>query len=198
MKKKNFLMAVALLIGMSAFSQTQKGYYIIGAELANMELSFQKGNTAFGLDIHPHIAWFVKDNLAIGGEVTLGLKTSKTGGINSTQFDYGVGAIGRYYIADKATQVINKSRFFLEANAGIQGENDKVGGSSINTNGLGLGFGPGLSYFINNNIALVGLVKYNLLVGFGNATTTNKLNFNLGFNIHLTGSKLKEMKNDLK
>ncbi|MBS1730372.1 MAG: outer membrane beta-barrel protein [Bacteroidetes bacterium] len=190
MKKRNFLMAIALFIGMSSFAQTQKGYYIIGAQLASMDLNFQSGNTSFGLDLHPQVAWFVKDNLAIGGQVELGVQTSK----GYTAFNYGIGALGRYYVADKATQITSKSRFFLEANAGITGQNYKSGGISTNTNGLGIGFGPGLAYFINQNIALEGLVKYNLGVGFGNSTTTNNIHFNLGFSIHLPGSKLKELK----
>ena len=194
MKKKNFLFAVALLIGMSAFSQTQKGYYIIGAQLASMDLNFQKGSTTFGLNLQPQVAWFVKDNMAIGGQVLVGLNTGK----GFTQFNYGIGALGRYYIADKATQITSKSKFFLEATAGINGTNYKSGGISSNTNGLGLGFGPGLAYFINQNIALEGLVKYNLGIGFGNSTTTNNIHFNLGFSIHLPGSKLKDMKNDMK
>lgn len=194
MKKKNFLFAVALLIGMSAFSQTQKGYYIIGAQLAGIDLNFQNSQTSFGLQLQPQVAWFVKDNMAIGGQVLIGLNTAK----GYTSFNYGVGALGRYYVADKATQITNKSRFFLEANVGLTGNNTKVGGSSTNTNGLGLGFGPGLAYFINQNIALEGLVKYNLGIGFGNSTTTNNIHFNLGFSIHLPGSKLKDMKNDMK
>lgn len=195
MKKKNFLIAVALFIGMTSFAQTQKGYYIIGAQLASMDLNFQSGNTDFGLTLQPQVAWFVKDNLAIGGQVLLGVNTSK----GFSQFTYGIGALGRYYMADKVTQISSKTRFFLEATAGINGSNTKVTGyPSTNTNGLGVGFGPGLAYFINQNIALEGLVKYNLGVGFGNSTTTNNIHFNLGFSIHLPGSKLKDMKNDMK
>lgn len=190
MKKGSLLFAAMLFFGLCTFAQTQKGYYIIGAQLAGMDLNFQNKSTSFGLELTPQVAWFVKDNMAIGGYVTLGLQTSK----GYTSFDYGIGALGRYYIADKATQITSKTKFFLEANAGISGNNTKIGGSSTNTNGLGLGFGPGLAYFITDNVALEGLIKYNLAVGFGNSTTTNNIHFNLGFAIHLPGSKLKEMK----
>ncbi len=190
MKKRSLLLAAVLFMGICSFSQTQKGYYIIGAQLASMDLNFQSGNTSFGLQLQPQVAWFVKDNLAVGGQVLLGLNTSK----GYTQFNYGIGALGRYYIADKATQITSKTKFFLEANAGITGTNIKVAGVSSNTNGLGLGFGPGLAYFITDNVALEGLLKYNLGIGFGNSTTTNNLHFNLGFSIHLPQSKIKDLK----
>ncbi|MEJ7587937.1 MAG: hypothetical protein WKI04_10295, partial [Ferruginibacter sp.] len=62
---------------------------------------------------------------------------------------------------------------------------------------LGIGIGPGIAYFLNQNIALEVLPKYNLTVGFGNATTTNALNISIGFQIHLPKSKLKAMKEDV-
>ena len=94
---------------------------------------------------------------------------------------------------------MKKTRWFAEANVGIFGSNTKVSGSpSVNTNGLGIGFGPGLAYFLNENIALEVLAKYNLTVGFGNATTNNGLNIGIGFQIHLPKAKLKAMKADVK
>ena len=87
----------------------------------------------------------------------------------------------------------------MEANVGIYGSNTKVTGvSSISTNGLGIGFGPGIAYFLNGNIALEALVKYNLTLGFGNSTTNHGLNIGIGFQIHLPKAKLKAMKNDIK
>lgn len=60
----------------------------------------------------------------------------------------------------------------MEVNVGIYGPNTKVSGvSSVNTNGLGIGFGSGNAYFLNENIAVEAFAKYNLTVGFGNSTT---------------------------
>jgi len=87
----------------------------------------------------------------------------------------------------------------MEANIGIYGSNTKVSGaSSVNTNGLGIGFGPGIAYFLHENIPLEALAKYNLTVGFGNSTTNHRLNISIGFQIHLPKAKLKAMKNDIK
>lgn len=178
-----------------AQAQLQKGNILIGADLMNMAVDFQKGNTTFNMAITPKVAWFIQDNVAIGGMVDLGLTTGK----GFSTFTYGVSALGRYYIADKNTQLLRNSRFFLEGNAGISGKNTHVTGApNTNTNGLGIGFGPGLAYFITPNIGLEGLVKYNLTVGFGNSTTNNQVAFGLGFQIYLPTKKARAVYNDVK
>ncbi|MGN6417448.1 MAG: hypothetical protein ACTHMC_08150, partial [Pseudobacter sp.] len=82
-------------------------------------------------------------------------------------------------------------------NVGIMGQNNKVDGAhNTSTNGLGVGFGPGIAYFITPNISLEGLLKYNLTVGFGNSTTNNQVAFGLGFQIYLPTKKAREVYND--
>ncbi|NML21951.1 porin family protein [Pseudoflavitalea sp. G-6-1-2] len=187
-------MAMALSAN-RAQAQLQKGNILIGANLMGMSLDFQKDNNTFNLSINPKAAWFVEDNLAIGGMVDLGLRTNK----GSTTFTYGVGVLGRYYLADKQVQLLKQSRFFLEGNVGISGNNVHIkGGSDANTNGLGIGFGPGVAYFLTPNISLEGLLKYNLTVGFGNSTTNNQLAFGLGFQIYLPTKKARAIYNDVK
>lgn len=151
-----------------------------------MSLNLQKGNTAFSFNVQPKVAWFIKDNLALGGQVIAGVNTSN----GYTAFNYGIGPLARYYTGSSANN-IKKSRLFFEANAGIFGQNVKVTGSpSTNTNGFGLGIGPGYTYFVNQNVALEGLVKYNLHVGFGNSTTNNAITLGIGFQIYLPKAKV--------
>ncbi len=193
--KKFFLFATILLINIIAHAQTKKDWYLIGGNISNLGLDFQKGNTAFSFNLSPRVAWFIKDDLAVGAEALIGLNTAK----GFTSISYGVGPIARYYFKDRALQNVKKTRWFVDANVGVYGTNTKVSGiPSTNTNGLGVGIGPGIAYFLNENIALDLLAKYNLTVGFGNATTNNALSLALGFQIHLPRSKLKSMKNDVK
>lgn len=176
-----------------AQAQLQKGNIMIGADLTNMTLDFQNSQTTFSLALTPKIGYFIEDNIALGGEVLLGLTTGK----GFTNLNYGVGAFGRYYLSDKRTQLLKQSRFFLEGNVGISGKNIKVTGApNTSTNGLGIGFGPGLAYFITPNIGLEGLLKYNLTVGFGNSTTNNQLAFGLGFQIYLPTKKARAIYED--
>lgn len=185
---KKISMALIGLLGfcLASHAQTQQGNVMVGGNISNLDYDLGSSGT-FKFDLTPKAAWFVKDNIALGGYVNFGLSTAKNAG---TGINYGVGALGRYYIADKNVQVINKAKFFVEANVGIEGNNPAQGAS---TNGLGLGFGPGLAYFVTPNIGLEGLIKYQGLVGFGEATTNSHLTFGIGFQIYLPGKHVKQM-----
>lgn len=171
-----------------AYAQTQRGNVMWGANVTNMGLDFQKGNTGFTMDLTPKIGYFIKNDFAVGPEILLGINTSE----GFTRFSYGIGGFVRNFLSPSPeTDVINGSRWFVEANVGLTGTNVKTRGiPATHTNGLGIGFGPGLSYFITKRIALEGLLKYNLGVGFGNATTTNRLNLGVGFQIYIPGRTL--------
>ena len=187
MKKLILLgMCVSLFSGKRSEAQLQKGDMLIGGDLANFDLGLNKGST-FTMNIMPKAAWFVRDNLAIGGYLDLGLATAKEAGTNVS---YGVGALGRYYFPTANVNVARSTRFLVEANLGIQGINTP-GSNGNNTNGLGYGIGPGLAYFVTDNIALESLLKYNGIYGFGSNNTSSRLSLNLGFQIYLPGNKVK-------
>lgn len=180
---------MALFFSTAAVAQTQKGNLMVGANLTDFGLSFQKENTTFNLNVNPKLAYFVRDGFAVGAYVKMGLSTYSGGGSTT---NYGVGALARYYIQDRNVEKLEfskRARFFLEANAGFGGTNSP----SASTNGVELGVGPGLSYFITPNVALDALVKYNLTVGGGNSVTTNAIGFGLGFQIFLPTAKAREI-----
>lgn len=191
MRKVGYLTLVltAMLFSTTTYAQTEKGNMLVGANLANIGGIFQSGASTFNLNLTPKAGWFIKDDIAIGGLVDLGLST----GDGFTDFSYGVGAFGRYYIKDKSVELSRRSRWFLEATAGFNGVNQKRGDISANTNGLGLGFGPGLAYFITPNVGLEALLKYDLTVGFGSSTTSHGVGVNLGFQIYLPSAKAKQI-----
>lgn len=183
----------ALLIALFVFSvtkaQIQRGYYLIGGDLAGFSLGLSDGRP-FDMNITPKVAWFTNNNLAVGGFADVGLSTAEGQG---TTFTYGVGPLARYYFGSTAvntagTSARGSSRFFLEGTVGLQGINVS-GGSS--TNGLGLGIGPGLAYFVNQNIALEGLLKYTKAFGFGNDPGSSLLQLGLGFQIYLPRATLR-------
>jgi len=165
-------------------AQIQQGNVMVGGDIGNIQLNLNKGGN-FNLRIDPKAAWFIKNNLAVGAYLNAGLATAKGAG---TSISYGVGPLARYYVNDNSVSVLRHSRFFLEGNVGIEGYNPSVGD---NTNGLGLGIGPGIAYFITPNIGLEALVKYNGIVGFGSAASSDNLNFGVGFQIYLPSSKIK-------
>lgn len=182
-KTLSFLSLLLLLGVYSASAQIQQGNVLVGGDIADFEYNLNKGGN-FQMEIDPKAAWFIQDNLALGAYVNFGLATAKEAG---TGIDYGVGALARYYVSPKDFDVLKHTRLFFEGNVGIEGSNPAVGS---NTNGLGLGVGPGLAYFVTPNIGLEGLLKYNGIVGFGSSATTSKLSLQIGFQIYLPSKKI--------
>jgi hypothetical protein len=181
MKKITLIAAlVAVTMGFSAQAQIQKGNVFVGGNFANLNLGLDNPKV-FSVDLSPKAAWFIEDNIALGGYVNFGLETTKNA---PTTTSYGVGGLGRYY-AGSDVEVLKHGRFFAEATAGFGGVNVSQGGGK--TNGLNLSVGPGFAYFITPNIGLETLLKYNGLVGFGNATSQNNIGLSFGLQIYLPG-----------
>ncbi|KAA2241557.1 outer membrane beta-barrel protein [Chitinophaga agrisoli] len=187
------LALAALLFSSVAVAQTQQGNIMVGGDISNFNLNFLGGGggTTFQMDLTPKVAYFIRDGLAIGGYGRLGLTTAKGAG---TQTSYGIGALGRYFVEDRRVRQLEfskRSRFFVEANAGFGGSNNSASGAS--NNGLDLGVGPGVAFFITPNVSLEALLKYELTVGFGSATTSNRLNLGVGFQIYLPTARAKQI-----
>ena len=183
--RKIFFMLFVILLGsaVTAKAQLEEGNVIIGGHLANMGFGLGE-KSSFALGISPKVGYFIEDNIAVGGKVSLGYQTVEREG---NIFDYAINAFGRYYLqpGEKGVQTpLNHGRFFAEVGAGIAGTN----GASL---GFNLNFGPGYAYFITPNVSLEALLKYNGTFG---ARSSNGLGFNLGFQIHLPSGKLRQMK----
>ncbi|RVU01284.1 hypothetical protein EOD41_04775 [Mucilaginibacter limnophilus] len=180
MKKLTFLTIAALMVGSMAHAQIQAGNVMVGGNFANLNLGLDDSKV-FTLEITPKAAWFIQDNVALGGYVDLGIQTAKN---SSTTFTYGAGALGRYYTG-REVEVLRHGRIFAEATFGFGGINVSDGGG--NTNGLKFGAGPGFAYFITPNIGLETLLTYNGLTGFGNASYQSNINLLFGLQIYLSG-----------
>lgn len=193
MKKFTFLFLFAVAaFGFSAKAQIQEGNVLVGGNFGNINLGLNKPHV-FSLDITPKAAWFIEDNIALGGYVNLSVETAK--GSNTT-FGYGAGALGRYYTGSDVS-ILKHGRIFGEATVGFGGVNVSNGGG--NTNGLNLSVGPGFAYFVTPNVGLETLLKYNGLVGFGSQTYQSNLNLSFGFQIYLPGkSTANKIKSDMK
>src|SRR5215217_5055919 len=190
---KKVLIAVALAFtGFAAQPQIQRGNVFMGGNIANLSLGLDNSKV-FSFDITPKAAWFIEDNLALGGYVDLGIKTAKG---SPTTTRYGVGALGRYYTGNDV-EVLRHGRFFGEVTAGFGGIN--VSNGVGNTNGINLGIGPGFAYFVTPNVGLETLLKYNGIAGFGNAAYQSTLTLSLGLQVYLPGrSTANKVKSDVR
>lgn len=195
---KKILVAVAILFLLASEksnAQLEKGYAIVGADVANFNIGLKKGAQT-NISLTPKAAWLLNNKVAIGGYVNFDLTSQKISGTTYTNTGYGIGALARYYVNDPKVNLLRSGRWFFEGNAGFEGVNVKGGNS---TNGLGLGVGPGYAYFITKNIAFETLLKFDENLGFGNTTSTNDLNLSLGFQIYLPGrATANKISNDMK
>ncbi|NMR35611.1 porin family protein [Chryseobacterium aquaticum] len=196
MKKLIFtgILAVAGLTA-TANAQIQEGNWMVGSSLLSSNFGLNTGG-GYSIGLQPKAAYFVKDNVAVGGYVNLGISKVTNG--SPTRFDYGVGALGRYFLSPGEKGVdnlLNHGRWFFEGNLGVGGSSVENGNS---TTGLDFGVGPGYSYFITPNIGVEGLVKYQGQSGFGNEGLNSNITFNVGFSIYLPTSKAKAIANDVK
>lgn len=195
--KKLILTGLLAVTGLTttANAQIQKGNWLVGSSLVASNFGLNTGG-GYNISIQPKGAYFVEDNIAVGGYANLG--TNKVTKDSPTNFTYAVGGLGRYYLSPGEKGVdnlLNHGRWFFEGNVGIGGSSTKGGNS---TTGLDFGVGPGYSYFITPNIGLEGLVKYNGITGFGNEGLTSTISFNVGFSIYLPTSKAKQVINEVK
>ena len=190
--KKLFFGAVVLAAGLftTANAQIQEGNWMVGSSLVASNFGLNSG-AGYDFAIQPKAAYFIKDNVALGGYVNLGF--AKSGKGEATQFNYAVGALGRYFLSPGESGVdnlLNHGRWFFEGNLGIGGTSVENG---ISTTGLDFGVGPGYSYFITPNIGVEGLVKYNGVTGFGNEGLTSRISFNVGFSIYLPSGQARRI-----
>ncbi|GGG67178.1 porin family protein [Epilithonimonas arachidiradicis] len=195
--KKLFFGAVILAAGLfsTANAQIQEGNWLVGSSILTSNFGLNTGG-GYQIGLEPKAAYFIKDNVALGGMVNLNFL--KTGKGEATQFKYGVGALGRYYISPGEAGVdnlLNHGRWFFEGNVGIGGTSTEGGNS---TTGLDFGVGPGYSYFITPNIGIEGLVKYNAQAGFGSTPYNSQLTFNVGFSIYLPTRQAKRIADEAK
>lgn len=178
--KKIFIASFFALTGFAAQAQIQRGNVLMGGNIANLSLGLDNSKV-FSFDLTPKAAWFIEDNLALGGYANLGISTAKN---SNTVTRYGVGLLGRYYMGNDV-EVLRHGRFFGEVTAGFGGINVSNGGG--NTNGINLGIGPGFAYFVTPSIGLETLLKYNGLAGFGNAGYQSTLTLSVGLQVYLPG-----------
>jgi len=194
--KKLIFSAAILVAGLFSTTQAQiqKGNWMVGGSILAADFGLNTGG-AYNIQLEPKGAYFIEDNVAVGGYANLGVAGAKNA---KTVWNYGVGALGRYYLSPQEKGIdnlLNHGRWFAEGNLGIGGESQKGGDS---TTGLDYGVGVGYAYFLTDNIGLEGLLKYNGNVGFGSRASSSRLGFGLGFNIYIPTAKAKQIRNEIK
>lgn len=188
--KKSILFALLISTGIGAVAQTKKGDKMVGVGIGSISYTnsdskttysntptvYNSDGTSFSISVNPNVAWFVQDNLAIGGGVSVSFYTSKSNSSNtsssstseskSTQPSFYIGPLARYYFGGSP-----KGMPFAQANVqyGIYGgksESKTSSGASSETTtkpkgdwNAGVSFG--YEHFITPNVGFFGSIGFN-------------------------------------
>jgi len=187
---KHVLVLLFCLLSIAGMAQTKKGDKLIGVGLGSISYTnsdskttysntptvYNSDGSSFSISINPNVACFVRDNLAIGGGVSISFYTSKSNSSNtsstttsdskSTQPAFYIGPLARYYFGGSP-----KGMPFAQANfqIGISGgksESTTSTGSSSETKtkpkgDWNAGIAVGYEHFVTPNIGLFASVGFN-------------------------------------
>lgn len=155
------------LCALPAVAQTEQGNLLLGGT------GSARFGDPFGVSINPNIGFFVIDQLAVGGRLVASI-TSSDFERNSI---IGVEPFARYYFGETRT------RPFALGRVGIsRAQNNFLGQEQVNSAVAG-GVGIGLAHFLSRQIALEGVLSYDVSVVEGDSD--GGLNLNFGFQIYL-------------
>jgi len=172
--KRILLTALIALVAGFASAQTEKGGWMVGASVAN--LNYGLTDKDFSLDLTPQAGYFISDNVALGGQLLLSVYSPKDG---ESLTSWGIAPFVRGYFGGT-----EKGKFFGQGNVGVAGSSF----DDETTTAFALGATAGYAYFITRNVSLeTGLgYSYSKAKDFDGSSN---LGLNFGFQIYLGGKK---------
>lgn len=231
--KKIALLFACLFSMLSVFSQTKKGDKLVGVGFGSISYTnsdskttysntptvYNSDGNSFSISVNPNVAWFIQDNFALGGGVSIGFYNSKsnssnTGSTTTTESKYNqptfyIGPQARLYFGGSPKGMPFAQATFQIGISGGKSESKTSTGSSSETtykpkgdwNG-GLTFG--YEHFATQNIGIYGSIGFNYgstkttyeyrpSTGTGYDYTSTYSRFyipvNVGIQVHILGKK---------
>jgi len=227
------MMAVCIGSLLSASSQTKKGDKMVGVSFGSISYTnsdsktsysntptiYKSEGNSFSISVNPNVAWFVQDNLAIGGGVSISFYNSKstssnTSSTTTTESKYNqpsvyIGPLARYYFGGSPKGMPFAQLNFQYGISGGTSESTSSSGSSSETKtkpkgdwNAGLTFG--YEHFVTPNVGLFASVGFNYgkskteyqyrpSTGSGYDYTSEYSRFyipvNVGIQVHILGKK---------
>jgi len=190
--KKSILILLTFFVIKASYSQTEKGKMFIGGQINvsgnsqnRLDTLYKNNYKSKGITLSPTFGYFIKDNIAIGANITFRYLNSKqtnkytnitptSRSDKSTSIGYGIGGFVRYY-----SNINDKFKFFLQGDLSYLKTEQKVTQSNYpidqdyTNNSISCLISPGLVYFVTPN--------------FGIQTTFGNLNYS--FNIQKDKTK---------
>jgi hypothetical protein len=188
--KKLLFALVCVALSLSVFSQTKKGDKLVGVGIGSISYTnsdskttysntptvYNSDGNSFSISINPNVAWFVNDNLAIGGGISVSFYNSKSNSSNTSssttsestynQPSVYIGPMARYYFGGSSKGMPFAQFNFQYGIYGGKSESKTSGGSSSETTtkpkgdwNTGLSFG--YEHFITPNVGFYGTIGFN-------------------------------------
>jgi hypothetical protein len=156
----------------------RQGRWLVGGSIGSTGYNFSTKTFQFNVD--PKLGYFFRDNIAIGGQGTIGLSFYKGG----STVNYGVAPFIRYYFPETATRT---GRWFGEGSLGINGSHKKNSEEDLPVS-LMLGLRGGYAHFIARNVAIEGTLGYTFTrADISSSSGDSGLGLAFGFQIYLPG-----------
>ena len=166
-----FLMSLTF----SFFAQTNKGDRLVGGTVNFGTQFFEDQDNVTFLNLNPNYGKFIVDNFAVGINPGIGfLKIDQFTSTTASLLPF-----GRYYFGKP--EVI---QFYVDVKGGWYIErvrNQNQGGSDTDS-AFQILFGPGVAFYLNENVSLDLLINYEYI---GGIFEDKRLRFNFGFQIYL-------------
>lgn len=172
---------IFMLLSGESFAQTQKGDWLVGGLL---QLNTAKNSTSF--EFSPNAGYFVLDNFAVGARLVTAYE--QLGDLNITSF--GFGPFARYYFSEK------KIKPFFAADFDFQNQKFKTDLGSVTENAFNYFLGGGVAFFINDNVAVEGLLGYRH-TKVKEEEGNGGLNFRVGFQVYINRHQAQSVKSSL-
>lgn len=154
------------------------GNWMAGGSIGTTGFNFS--TETFQLRVDPKLGYFIRDNIAIGGQGTIDLSFYKGG----STIGYGIAPFIRYYFPETATRT---GRWFGEGSVGINGSHKKDSEEDLPMS-LKLGIRGGYSHFVARNVAIEGTLGYEFTrADISSASGSSGLGLAFGFQIYLPG-----------
>lgn len=175
MSKRLLITLVFACFCLASKAQVEKGTKLIGGALS-LDLAFDDDDEADDFLLNPSYGVFIVDRIALGGNLRIAYdKKGETG-----QTDISLGPFARLYILGNA-----QLRMMIDARTGYLYSVSKVGDVSSTDHGFQFFGGPGLSYFLNDNVSLDAVLGYNYRT-FGADANSSNLRLVAGLQIYLS------------
>ena len=162
----------------TTYAQIEKGNFLIGGGVGfEMDL-VEDGDNPFTIFLTPNVLNLINDNLAVGG--ALGVVHTKAGDFSNTSL--GILPSARYYLSGLESNMA----FYVDAKAGLQINRVSFDGDADSESALTFSFGPGVAYFISDDVSIDTGLNFNRI---GGDFDQSSINLNIGLQVFFTGKE---------